>query len=108
MPRWLEKLLDNDDVNMWVYGIFALAAPQIIFNFVITYTLPKLSVRLTKYPETLPEVTESSDNENPSKTKQIKGKQQVLLFQRENFFDQLLIKWLFFGVYRETASCSRS
>ena len=83
VPRWLTKLLDNDDVNMWVYGIFALAAPQIIFNFVITYTLPKLSVRLTNYPETLPEVTESSDDENPNKTKQIKGKQEILLFQRE-------------------------
>ena len=65
-----------------------------IIGFVISFSLPKLSIKLLNYPETLPEilppVINSHDDENgtSSKSLQIKGKQRN--FNEKSLFNIVL------------------
>ena len=85
IPNRVESLFNSSDISLWANAIFVIAIPYLMVGFMISYSLPKLTSRACKYPQTLPEVTDSDNTHDPEKGTgvkclQIKGKSSDILF----------------------------
>ena len=84
-----EHVIEDSKVPLWVQGPLFIALPQAIAGYLITCSIPKLSIKLCRYPDTLTEfyfavVHDSSDEleekkdlkktNNTQKNHQLKGK----------------------------------
>ena len=65
LPFWIKTAIDTDSMGIWSQTIVLLVIPQLIFGYLITATIPKLTSRVFNYPSILTEV-ESTDNAQDS------------------------------------------
>ena len=55
LPNQIEKISDMNNVSVWARALFMLAIPYLVLGYVMSNSLPKLSILLCSYPATLTE-----------------------------------------------------